>query len=77
MLRLAVIGQVFIWTIATLVPLVIMAYDASHLGLQRIAERVCRWPHSGIGIGVGCLVAGKLSASKVEYGLLPLGAHSV
>ena len=28
----------------------------------------------GIGVGLGCLLAGKLSASKVEYGLLPLGA---
>ena len=28
----------------------------------------------GIGIGVGSLAAGRLSASKVEYGLVPLGA---
>jgi acyl-[acyl-carrier-protein]-phospholipid O-acyltransferase/long-chain-fatty-acid--[acyl-carrier-protein] ligase len=28
----------------------------------------------GIGIGLGCFAAGRLSASKVEYGLLPLGA---
>src|SRR5208282_1524807 len=28
----------------------------------------------GIGIGAGSLAAGRLSASKVEYGLLPLGA---
>ena len=28
----------------------------------------------GIGIGAGSLAAGRLSASKVEYGLVPLGA---
>ena len=28
----------------------------------------------GIGIGIGSVAAGRLSASKVEYGLLPLGA---
>ncbi len=28
----------------------------------------------GIGVGIGCVLAGKLSASKVEYGLLPLRA---
>ena len=28
----------------------------------------------GIGVGVGCLLAGKLSGATVEYGLLPFGA---
>ncbi|WP_406694155.1 AMP-binding protein [Singulisphaera sp. Ch08] len=28
----------------------------------------------GIGIGIGSVLAGKISAAKVEYGLLPLGA---
>ena len=28
----------------------------------------------GLGIGAGSVIAGKLSAAKVEYGLLPLGA---
>jgi acyl-[acyl-carrier-protein]-phospholipid O-acyltransferase / long-chain-fatty-acid--[acyl-carrier-protein] ligase len=72
-LRLALIGQVFLWTIATLVPLVILAYDASQLKMDS-------WQSGlplgalGIGMGVGCLLAGKLSESQVEYGLIPLGA---
>ena len=72
-LRLALIGQVFVWTIATLVPPVVLAYDATHLGLS---ESRSGFPLAalGIGVGLGCLLAGKLSASKVEYGLLPLGA---
>ncbi len=71
-LRLALIGQVFVWTIATLVPPVVLAYDASHLGLKEWQSGL-PLAALGIGVGVGCLLAGKLSASKVEYGLLPLG----
>ena len=72
-LRLAIIGQVFVWSIAALVPPPIQAYalltlklDKGYVGIPLAAL--------GIGIGLGCLLAGKLSASKVEYGLLPLGA---
>ena len=71
-LRLAIIGQVFVWSIAALVPPPIQAYalltlklDKGYVGIPLAAL--------GIGIGLGCLAAGKLSASKVEYGLLPLG----
>jgi acyl-[acyl-carrier-protein]-phospholipid O-acyltransferase/long-chain-fatty-acid--[acyl-carrier-protein] ligase len=71
-LRLALIGQVFVWTIATLVPPVILAYDDVHLGLKD--QSGLPLVALGIGVGLGCLLAGKLSASKVEYGLLPLGA---
>ena len=51
----------------------ILAYDATHLGLGKTQSG---FPLAalGIGVGLGCLVAGKLSASKVEYGLIPLGA---
>ena len=72
-LRLALIGQVFVWTIATLVPPVVLAYDATHLGLKDWQSGL-PLAALGIGVGLGCLLAGKLSASKVEYGLLPLGA---
>jgi len=72
-LRLALLGQVFVWSIATLVPPPIYAYNSEQLGLKN-------WQISlplaalGIGVAAGCLLAGKLSASKVEYGLLPMGA---
>jgi acyl-[acyl-carrier-protein]-phospholipid O-acyltransferase/long-chain-fatty-acid--[acyl-carrier-protein] ligase len=75
-LRLALIGQVFVWTIATLVPPVVLAYDASHLGLKEWQSGL-PLAALGIGVGVGCVLAGKLSASKVEYGLLPLGAFGL
>ena len=72
-LGLALLGQIFVWTVGTLVPPPIMAYDASQLGL-------IDWQVSlplaamGIGVGVGCLLAGKISGATVEYGLLPFGA---
>ncbi len=72
-LRLALLGQIFVWTVATLVPPVILAYDASSLGLKDWQSGL-PLAALGVGVGLGCLLAGKLSASKVEYGLLPLGA---
>ncbi len=72
-LRLALIGQVFVWTIATLVPPVVLAYDATHLGLG-VDQSGFPLAALGVGVGLGCWLAGKLSGAKVEYGLLPFGA---
>ncbi len=72
-LGLTLIGQVFVWTVATLVPPPIMAYDAAQLGLKNWAAGL-PLAALGIGVGVGCLLAGKISGAKVEYGLLPFGA---
>jgi acyl-[acyl-carrier-protein]-phospholipid O-acyltransferase/long-chain-fatty-acid--[acyl-carrier-protein] ligase len=72
-LGLALLGQIFVWTVGTLVPPPIMAYDASQLGL---IDWQVSFPLAamGIGVGVGCLLAGKISGATVEYGLLPFGA---
>ena len=72
-LRLAVIGQVIVWSIASLVPAPILPYAKLVL---RLEDWMTGLPLAalGIGIGVGCLLAGKLSAANVEYGLIPLGA---
>src|SRR5262249_44458898 len=72
-LRLTVIGQILVWGVASLVPAPILPYASKILGLPE-------WEASlplvalGLGIGAGCLLAGRLSGVKVEYGLLPLGA---
>jgi acyl-[acyl-carrier-protein]-phospholipid O-acyltransferase/long-chain-fatty-acid--[acyl-carrier-protein] ligase len=72
-LRLTVIGQVLVWGIASLVPAPILPYASKIL-------RLPEWQASlplvalGLGIGAGCILAGRLSGAKVEYGLLPLGA---
>ena len=72
-LKLTLIGQVLVWAIASLVPAPILPYASKVLGLP---EWQTGLPLAalGIGIGVGCVLAGKLSGAKVEYGLLPLGA---
>ncbi len=72
-LRLAILGQVIVWSIASLVPAPVLAYAMKTLELP---EWLSGFPLAavGIGIGAGSLAAGRLSASKVEYGLVPLGA---
>jgi acyl-[acyl-carrier-protein]-phospholipid O-acyltransferase/long-chain-fatty-acid--[acyl-carrier-protein] ligase len=72
-LRLTLIGQILVWAIASLVPAPILPYASKVLHL---AEWQTGLPLAalGIGIGVGCVLAGKISGPKVEYGLLPLGA---
>ncbi len=75
-LRLAIMGQVIVWSIASLVPAPVLAYAMVTLGLKNQQEWMSGFPLAAIaiGIGVGSLAAGRLSASKVEYGLVPLGA---
>lgn len=72
-LRLAVLGSVFFWAIASLAGQDILVYGKAALGL---ADRMVGLPLAvlAIGTGLGASMAGKVSASKVEYGLLPLGA---
>ncbi len=75
-LRLAVTGQVIVWSIASLVPAPILPYAKLVLKLE---DWMTGLPLAalGVGIGVGCLLAGKLSAANVEYGLVPLGAFGM
>jgi acyl-[acyl-carrier-protein]-phospholipid O-acyltransferase/long-chain-fatty-acid--[acyl-carrier-protein] ligase len=72
-LRLAVLGTILFWAIASLVGQDILVYGKSVLGLR---DRTVGLPLAvlAVGTGLGAVLAGKLSASKVEYGLLPLGA---
>ncbi|AMV39272.1 MFS transporter [Planctomyces sp. SH-PL62] len=72
-LRLAVIGQIIVWSIASLIPAPVLPY-------ARVVLHLDPWLANlplgalGIGIGVGCYLAGSLSGKNVEYGLLPVGA---
>jgi acyl-[acyl-carrier-protein]-phospholipid O-acyltransferase/long-chain-fatty-acid--[acyl-carrier-protein] ligase len=72
-LRLAVIGQVLVWAIASLVPAPITPYAMKVLGLSE-GEANLPLIALGLGIGLGCMTAARLSGPKVEYGLLPMGA---
>ena len=52
-------------------PWPILPYASSILGLPEWQASLLLG--AGPGIGAGCLLAGRLSGAKVEYGLLPLG----
>ena len=76
MLRLAIYGAVFFWTIASLFAQNILVYAKAVL-------LVSDWQSGlplmllSIGIGLGARWVGRLSQSRVEYGLIPLGAAGV
>ncbi len=72
-LGLAVAGSVFYWTVACLLGQDILVYSRTVLGLS---ESMAGVPLAvlGLGVGVGSLLASRLSGQKVEYGLIPLGA---
>ncbi len=72
-LGLAVRGSVFFWAVASLVGQDILVYAKAVLGLP---DALSGTPLAVLaaGVGLGSVLAGRLSASKVEYGLLPLGA---
>ena len=72
-LQFAILGQVYVWSIAMIVPAAILPYAKTQLGLPDW-ENGMPLAALMVGMGAGCLLAGKLSAAKVEYGLVPLGA---
>ncbi len=75
-LRLAVVGAVLFWVIASLTGQAMLVYAKAVLGLS---DALSGMPMAvlAIGVGAGAMLAGRLSASKVEYGLIPLGAIGV
>lgn len=75
-LWLAVQGTIAYWSIASLLGQNVIVYTRVITEGNSYSESLVGLPLAafGIGIGVGSLLAGKLSASKVEYGLIPLGA---
>ena len=76
LLRLAITGAVFFWTIASLVVQNVLVYAKAVLGLSDALATV---PSAliSVGIGLGAIAVGRLSRSRVEYGLVPLGAAGV
>ena len=76
MLRLAISGAVFFWTIASLFAQNILVYAKAVLGVTDWQSGLPLMMLS-IGIGIGARLVGYLSQSRVEYGLIPLGATGV
>ncbi|WP_337176522.1 MFS transporter [Paludisphaera sp.] len=72
-LRLSVVGQVIVWSIASIVPSPLLPYGMITLGLEPFQAGLLA-AALGIGVGIGCYLAGRISGKQVEYGLIPLGA---
>ena len=72
-LRLGILGNVAYWMIASLVGQDILVYGKAVLGLS---DSFSGFPLAafGLGVGLGSVLAGKLSHSKIEVGHIPLGA---
>ena len=72
-LWLAVLGATYFWSIASLLGQDVLVYFKTIL---HASDAVSGVPLAlfGLGVGAGSLLAARLSASKVEYGLIPLGA---
>jgi acyl-[acyl-carrier-protein]-phospholipid O-acyltransferase/long-chain-fatty-acid--[acyl-carrier-protein] ligase len=69
----AFVGNAYLWFLAALLQYTIVIYghdvlriDDRHIGILQAAV--------ALGIGLGSLATGYLSAGKIEYGLVPLGA---
>ncbi len=75
-LRLAVLGSVLLWGLMSLIGQDILVYVKELTSTHRRSDTLAGLPFAfcGIGAGIGAVLAAKLSASKVEYGLIPLGA---
>ncbi|MEM7203149.1 MAG: acyl-[ACP]--phospholipid O-acyltransferase [Planctomycetota bacterium] len=71
-LWLSILGSTYYWSIASLLGQDLLIYGKSVLGLD---DDMAGVPLAilAIGVGGGAAWAGRLSAHKVEYGLIPLG----
>jgi acyl-[acyl-carrier-protein]-phospholipid O-acyltransferase / long-chain-fatty-acid--[acyl-carrier-protein] ligase len=73
LLRLAIPGEIFFWTIASLFAQNILVYAKAVL---QLSDSMSGLPLTllSVGIGAGAMLVGRLSKSRIEYGLIPLGA---
>jgi acyl-[acyl-carrier-protein]-phospholipid O-acyltransferase/long-chain-fatty-acid--[acyl-carrier-protein] ligase len=73
---LAVIGISFFWALGALFQLNLLLYGSEvlHVDHQHLAWMVTAL---AVGIGVGNLLAGKLSGDRVELGLVPIGGFLI
>jgi acyl-[acyl-carrier-protein]-phospholipid O-acyltransferase/long-chain-fatty-acid--[acyl-carrier-protein] ligase len=73
-LWLALIGNTYFFGIGMLIQLLIVVYASDAMGIKDPAMASILQAATAIGIGLGCFLAGYLSAGKIETGLIPLGA---
>lgn len=75
-LFLTLIGLSYFWSIALLYQLNIILFAKQESGLSDV-ETSLYMLALGVGIGVGSVIAGKVSNGKVELGLVPIGSISL
>jgi len=75
-LFLSVLGNAYLWSFAALLQYNIVFYGTDVLHLPENQNGALQ-AALAIGIGIGSLVAGYLSQSKIEYGLVPLGSIGI
>jgi len=75
-LKFGVLGAIAFWTLASLVGQDVLIYAKAVL---KLSDSLSGLPLAafGVGVGIGALLAGKLSAAKVELGFLPLGGIGI
>ena len=73
-LWLALIGNTYFFAIAALIRFVIVIYAKDVMGINDPFRTSELQAATGIGIGLGCFLAGYLSRGKIETGLIPFGA---
>jgi acyl-[acyl-carrier-protein]-phospholipid O-acyltransferase / long-chain-fatty-acid--[acyl-carrier-protein] ligase len=72
-LWLAVLGNTYFWSLATLLTANIAFYGSDVLRISSTRTGLLQVAIA-VGIGLGSVAAGYLSGGKVEYGLIPLGS---
>ena len=75
-LRFGMLGSITFWTMASLVGQDIIIYGKAVLELSD-DQTGLPLAAFGVGMGIGAVLAGKLSGPKVEFGLIPYGAAGI
>ncbi|MCZ6675078.1 MAG: acyl-[ACP]--phospholipid O-acyltransferase [Verrucomicrobia bacterium] len=75
-LFLSILGGTYFWFLGAMVQQAVMIYGRNDLQLS-FANTSLLFATMAVGIGIGSFTAGYVSARKIEYGLIPLGALGV
>jgi acyl-[acyl-carrier-protein]-phospholipid O-acyltransferase/long-chain-fatty-acid--[acyl-carrier-protein] ligase len=73
-LTLAVWGNAYFAFIAGFAQLNLLSYGTEHLELESQEASTALFLFIAFGIGIGSLIAGRLSKSNIEFGIVPIGS---
>jgi acyl-[acyl-carrier-protein]-phospholipid O-acyltransferase/long-chain-fatty-acid--[acyl-carrier-protein] ligase len=76
-LWLTVLGNTWFWFLGALLQIAIPVFGLLVLGLDDESRIGWLWAAVAIGIGIGSVIAGRLSGHKVELGLVPIGSIGI